>query len=377
MTLAPPLRAALLALLLTGCAALPRSAPLSSDIEGAAADGTRAARSLVATLTPEIAALVSPAREAAIPRAFLRAAEIDPERIGVGDELELRIWEPVESPLFRAESGAAALLLKVDRNGRVHLPFAGKVRARGASLETLRARIETALAPYLADPEIDLRQVTTPSRMVTLQGAVSRPGAYPIQSFAARITPMLALAGGASAPAETLELALRRGDKTARAPLTAVLEQPALDLALRPGDTILLAPVRRRFTAIGAVTSQQLVRFPGAELTLIDALGLVRGLRDFDADPSAVYLFRREDPALAARILEGPAPQALGLEGGRPVIYRLDLDRPESLFAAQRFAMRDGDALVASNAPLTELRKIVSLFSGVTTQIRATTALVQ
>ncbi len=39
---------------------------------------------------------------------------------------------------------------------------------------------------------------------------------------------------------------------------------------------------------------------------------------------------------------------------------------PAALFAARNFRMRNGDTIVVTNAPLTEVRKIAGIFSSVT-----------
>ena len=79
-----------------------------------------------------------------------------------------------------------------------------------------------------------------------------------------------------------------------------------------------------------------------------------------------MFVFRFEDPALADAVLTGPPPAGVPSGGAlRPIVYRLDMTEPESLFVARAFQMRDGDAIFATNAPFSELRKVVTLFSQV------------
>jgi polysaccharide export outer membrane protein len=47
------------------------------------------------------------------------------------------------------------------------------------------------------------------------------------------------------------------------------------------------------------------------------------------------------------------------------VAYHLNMRHPASLFKARLFAMRDKDILYVSHAPLTEVEKILRLFSTV------------
>jgi polysaccharide export outer membrane protein len=88
-----------------------------------------------------------------------------------------------------------------------------------------------------------------------------------------------------------------------------------------------------------------------------------------------VFVFRREDRAVADRLLPGAEPSDLPAGLGRPVVYRLDMSRPEALFVAQDFEMRDGDAIFVTNAPLTELRKFVQLFTATLAPVQQTTNL--
>ena len=180
---------------------------------------------------------------------------------------------------------------------------------------------------------------------------------------------MLARAGGATGDPARIEVSLQRDGRVERQLLSGLLEDPSLDVALRPGDQITLSPIRERFIVLGATTAQSEIAFPTRPLDLLSAIGAARGLRDFDADPSGVFVFRYEDPAVADALLEGPTPPELAVGPGRPVVYRLDLTRPNGLFMARNFRMRDGDAIFVTNAPLTELRKFLQLFNAVVTPV--------
>jgi hypothetical protein len=130
-----------------------------------------------------------------------------------------------------------------------------------------------------------------------------------------------------------------------------------------------LTPIRERFIAFGASGAQAEFSFPTRPLSLLSALGAARGLRDFDADPTGVFVLRFEDPAVADALLPGPPPEAAPHGPGRPIVYRLDLSQPEGFFVAREFGMRDGDAIFVTNAPLTELRKFLQLFNAVVTPV--------
>jgi polysaccharide export outer membrane protein len=76
-----------------------------------------------------------------------------------------------------------------------------------------------------------------------------------------------------------------------------------------------------------------------------------------------VFIFRLEKPQALGDAL--PADARLTAEGFVPVIYRLNLSNPSSLFAMQDFAMRDEDVLYVSTAPGADLQRFVSTLSSV------------
>ncbi|MGV2348422.1 MAG UNVERIFIED_CONTAM: sugar transporter, partial [Methylobacterium ajmalii] len=52
-----------------------------------------------------------------------------------------------------------------------------------------------------------------------------------------------------------------------------------------------------------------------------------------------------------------------------PVVYRINMRDPNSLFVSQAFRMRNRDLVYVSNAPFTEVQKVLSVFSTVTSPI--------
>jgi polysaccharide export outer membrane protein len=363
----------LAALALAGCEALPRSGPMTAAMTAEAEDGLEG---LVLPLTAEIAQAVARPAPAGVPPAFRSAAPVDPTRLGVDDILDITVWESQETGLF-ARGGQAGTIqgVSIDPSGRIFVPFVGPVAASGRTVAELRERLRTALEPLTLSPQVDVRLREPHSRALTVQGSVARPWRYVIDRSASRLTPMLALAGGATLPPEQAEVVVRRGGEAAAVMLEDLYADPSLDVALRPGDIVLLNAIRERFVVLGATRVQGEITFPTRRLSLLRAIGAARGLIDFDADPTGVFVFRREDRALADRLLPGIEPPGLPVGAGRPVVYRLDLSQPGALFVAETFDMRDGDAIFVTNAPLTELRKFLQLFTAVITPVQQGSAL--
>jgi polysaccharide export outer membrane protein len=70
---------------------------------------------------------------------------------------------------------------RVDANGDISLPVAGRISTVGATPEQLAGEIESRLkAGYVRDPQVSVGVVETVSQVVTLEGEVQRPGVYPV-----------------------------------------------------------------------------------------------------------------------------------------------------------------------------------------------------
>lgn len=71
--------------------------------------------------------------------------------------------------------------MQVDASGRIAMPLAGTIDARGRTAEELARLIETALrARYVRNPEVTVNIKSSVSQVVTIDGQVVEPGLYPV-----------------------------------------------------------------------------------------------------------------------------------------------------------------------------------------------------
>lgn len=71
--------------------------------------------------------------------------------------------------------------MQVDASGRIAMPLAGTVDARGKTAEELAAAIEAALrARYVRNPQVTVNIKSSVSQVVTIDGSVTEPGLYPV-----------------------------------------------------------------------------------------------------------------------------------------------------------------------------------------------------
>lgn len=302
--------------------------------------------------------------------------EVSGALIGNGDVLEISLWEAPPAVLFGSaptgllsSSVAASQQLSqpgqvVDANGRITVPFAGSIQAAGRTPAQIERDIVARLRGKAHLPQAAVRLVRNQATNVTVVGDVTNSGRIPLTPKGERLLDVLAGAGGAKNPVSKTMIQLTRGDRVASMPLEAVIRDPQQNVVVQPNDVVTVYYQPYSFTAMGATGNNSELPFEATGINLAQALGRVGGLRDERADARGVFLFRLEDPTKLGSQM--PANARLTPDGKLPVIYRLDLKDPGSIFAAQSFPMRNRDVLYVSNAPLADLQKFMNMITSVT-----------
>ncbi len=71
--------------------------------------------------------------------------------------------------------------IQVDSSGRIAMPLAGTIDARGKTAQELAQAIDTALrARYVRQPDVTVNIKSSVSQVVTVDGQVVEPGLYPV-----------------------------------------------------------------------------------------------------------------------------------------------------------------------------------------------------
>lgn len=71
--------------------------------------------------------------------------------------------------------------MQVDASGRISMPLAGTIDARGKTSEELARAVEAALrGRYVRNPEVTVNIKSSVSQVVTIDGQVVEPGLYPV-----------------------------------------------------------------------------------------------------------------------------------------------------------------------------------------------------
>ncbi|AWN44665.1 sugar transporter [Methylobacterium durans] len=375
---------ALTACLVGGCSVLPAAGPTAGAIvsgaETTTPEGTFARYELL-EISP---AVVEALRTRPLDSLLASFGDNRPALesvIGIGDFVAVSIWEAGSGGLFsgplvadRFSAGSKSALIPeqvVARDGAISVPYAGRIQVAGRRPQDVQALIETELAGKAIQPQV-LVSVTKPiSQAVTVTGEVAGGARLPLSAKGDRLLDIVASAGGVRAPVSETFVRLSRGRTTATVPLTTVVSNPRENIYLRPGDVLTLVRDPQTFLAVGALGNSTEIPFQAEGITLAQALAKARGLSDFQADPAGTFIFRFEPASVVRRLNPGSALLGTPLV---PVVYRVNMRDPNSLFLTQAFRMRNRDLIYVSNAPFTEVQKVLSAFAAASGPISAAAA---
>jgi polysaccharide export outer membrane protein len=370
---------AVLLMSLASCSSFGSSGPSSASISNA--DGVVVANAPVriVNVTDLLARRVAIAHESPPLSELLGNAPVTETVIGRGDLLQVTIWEAPPAVLFggSASFGSSAGIgggsgapiaehsdipeVMVDERGEIRLPFAGSVHAEGRSPQQLERIIAARLARMAHDPQVTVRIAQNASATVSVVGDVDTSGRVPITSKGERLLDAIASAGGVTQPVSKVTVQVARNGKTASLPLDTIIHDPTQNIRLAPDDVVTVLYQPYSFTALGATGTSSEIPFEGTGITLAQALGRAGGLKDDRANARGAFIFRFEDPAAVDPAIAAASPRTP--DGRIPVIYRVDMRNPVTLFAAQHFPMSDKDVLYVSTAPGSDLQRFVSILS--------------
>jgi polysaccharide export outer membrane protein len=192
-------------------------------------------------------------------------------------------------------------------------------------------------------------------------GDVKTNARVPLSPHGERILEVLAGAGGVDDRVDKAVIQITRNGRVASLPLTRIINEPAENIRLQPNDVVTALTKTLSFTVLGASGKNDEIEFEATGITLAQAMGRMGGLKDDRANIRGIFVFRLEKPELVG-VTPG-AGTTLTRDGLVPVIYRIDMARPETLFLAQKFAVRDQDVLYISNAPIADIQRFMQLLS--------------
>lgn len=162
----------------------------------------------------------------------LRESTIVPaSTLGVGDVFELRVFdEPQLSGIHR-----------IDSDGAVSIPLAGRVDVSGLTPNGVSAALEVLFSSYLTDPHVSVFVKEFNSKKIYVLGRVKSPGTFVYES-GMTVVQAITLAGGFDSLAEKNGTYVTRivagKERQFEVPVEDIGEGRAKNFALNPGDIV-------------------------------------------------------------------------------------------------------------------------------------------
>ena len=197
----------------------------------------------------------------------------DNYRLGAGDSIRVTVFQ---NPDMTVET-------RVSEDGSISYPLIRSVAIGGLSMDAAEKKIASQLdsGGFLRKPQVNIQLLQIKGNKVSVLGQVNKPGSYPLETFGARISQILADAGGlAAAGADRIILTGTRDGKAFRREIDIDAlyrsDRPAEDLVLAGGDTVYV-PRAPMFYIYGEVTRPGNYRVD-RDMTMRQALAAGGGL---------------------------------------------------------------------------------------------------
>lgn len=155
----------------------------------------------------------------------------------------LRPTDKISVSVFR-EPDLSVETVRIGVEGNVSLPMLGSIPAAGLTAKQFEQDLTRRLAALgLKSPMVSVNITDFASHLVTVEGAVEKPGVYSFQP-GARLSSAIALASGPKRSAKSDQVAVFRespqGVMIAKFDYAAVRQGTMLDPVLQPGDRVVI-----------------------------------------------------------------------------------------------------------------------------------------
>ncbi len=222
------------------------------------------------------------------------------------------------------------------------------MRAAGRTAAGLQAAIQGGLRGKSQSPQVIVTVGDSVSNSIILGGEVARPGRLVLTTNRETLSDAIALGGGYRGQAKDAVARVERNGGTFEMRLSDLLDLPAEDIRVAPGDRVSVISRPQTFSVLGAASRAEEITFPRSSLSLAQAVALGGGANPNQGDAAAIFVFRMDK-------------DAAGVD--QPTVYSLNMMQPGAYLLSQRFMMRDRDLLYVGNARANQVSKFVQLVS--------------
>jgi polysaccharide export outer membrane protein len=299
--------------------------------------------------------------------------------IGIGDIVTVTVYEAQAGGLFipreagvRPGNFVDIPRQQVDQSGNINIPYAGSVKVAGLTPRAVSNIIRERLKDRAIDPQAVVSVLEQRGNQVSVLGEVNAPLRFPVDPGGIRLMGAIARAGGPKYPSYETTITIKRNGHTYAESMSGVVHRAGEDVLLAPGDVVYLARLPRVFMVFGSTpspgsiggTNNRRFTFENDDMSLAEALGKAGGLDPVRADSKSIYVYRFEPKPLLQRI---------GIDVSRfptnmaPAVYKFDMSKPDGMFLADSFKVRDHDLIVAAESPSTEFIKLMAPLNAAST----------
>jgi polysaccharide export outer membrane protein len=222
-----------LAIVVAGCGATINE---KADVTAPALVGSSTAPPETANSSPATGSISLPAGEQQEARRLTAVSDPNSQayKIGPLDVLDITVFRVPE----------LSKTVQVAATGTINLPLVGEVPASGRTAQDIEHELTKRLgAKYLQSPQVNVNIKEYNSQRVTIDGAVKKPGVYPIRG-SATLLQMIATAEGLTDTAQTEVAVFRKsGDRrlAAKFDIDEIRAGRAKDPKISEGDMIVVS----------------------------------------------------------------------------------------------------------------------------------------
>ena len=338
-----------LGLVVAACGRLPAGAPVSEEVLRGANSATSefAVYPVTRAFLPTVAAWPATGRQERLtwignsrgPRTQI---------IQPGDKLTVQIWDSSDNSLLTSAEQKVIQLadVTVAANGSVFMPYVGNTSVIGLTPGLAREAMQNALEIIVPSAQVQLSMAQGRSNSVDLVGGVGSPGAYPLPDRNFTVLSLLAAGGGVSPGLNNPQIRLLRGGVIYGTSVDKLLNSPQLDTLLRGGDQVFVEADQRYFLSFGAANEEDLHIFSKDNVSAMDAVSIMGGLKDSKADPQGLLILREYPPSALRTGVRGPRQTR--------VVFTVDLTSTDGLFSARRFQIQPDDLVMVTESPVND-----------------------
>ncbi|MDB5826409.1 MAG: polysaccharide export protein EpsE [Variovorax sp.] len=147
-----------------------------------------------------------------------------------GDDIRIKVFQ---NPDLSFDS-------RVPESGTISYPLIGSVQIGGLSISAAEKRIADALRTggFVLQPQVNIVVLQARGSQVSVLGQVTKPGRFPLETSSARVTDVLAMAGGATLTGD--DVAVLTGTRNSK-PFRRVIDIPAIFLNGNSDDNMVVA----------------------------------------------------------------------------------------------------------------------------------------